>query len=233
MQVTGETMPAYFAEPDGLPRGGIIVIQEIFGVSEAMRDVANLLAGDGWLAIVPALFHRTDPHFTADYDEAGFAKGRAAAGALDVQQIVADLTAAHSALAERLPAGGKVGAWGFCFGGSLAYFSATLPSVSAAASFYGGQIGKSPAPGRPAMMAMTDEIHAPLFLAFGADDESIPPAEIETIREALVRHRRTYDLHVYPNAGHAFFRGGPHGNEASADAWTRVRAFFAANLEHS
>lgn len=121
VDVTGEVMPVFTALPRGVTRGGGIVIQEIFGVNAEMRRAAALLADEGYLAIVPALFHRTDPHFWAEHDETGIAKGRAAAGALDLQQLVADLTAAADYLRAQLGNDAKIATWGFCFGGSVAF----------------------------------------------------------------------------------------------------------------
>ena len=228
--VTGETMPCYVAEPAAAPRGGVVVIQEIFGVNADMQRIGDLVADEGYLAIVPALFHRTDPNFAASHDEAGFAKGRAAAGAIDQQQLVADLTAAADYLHERLGAEAKVATWGFCFGGSIAFMSATLPFVTAAVSFYGAQIAKSPAPNRPALVTMTPQIHAPLLLAFGGRDPYIPAEDVEVIREALDEYHKGFDLLVYADEDHGFFREGPAGTPGAADVWQRVRAFFASHL---
>jgi dienelactone hydrolase len=147
-------MPTYVSQPDATPRGAVLILQEIFGVNAGIQSLTDLVASVGYLGIAPALFHRTDPHFDATHDEAGFAKGRAAAGAVDLQQIVADLTAAGAYAHQQLGSDAKVGTWGFCFGGSIAFLSATLPFVGAAVSFYGGQIASSPAPTRPPMLVM-------------------------------------------------------------------------------
>jgi carboxymethylenebutenolidase len=230
LAVTGEMMPAYVAVPRGSPRGGVIVIQEIFGVNADMRRIADLLADAGYLAVAPAMFHRTDPHFEATHDEAGFAKGRAAAGALDLAQMGADLTASAGFLHERLGNTRKIGTWGFCFGGSVAYFSATLPFVGAAVSFYGGQIAQPAGPSRPALVTLTPQVQAPLLLAFGGRDPHIVPADVEIIREALEEHERVFDLRVYADEDHGFFRAGPEANDGSRDVWPRVQAFLAAHL---
>lgn len=233
LDVTGEKMPCFVAEPGGAPRGGVIVIQEIFGVNADMQRIGELVASDGYLAVVPALFHRTDPQFEASHDEAGFAKGRAASSAIDGQQLVADLTAASDYLYERLGADARVATWGFCFGGSIAYMSATLPFVDAAVSFYGAQIAQSPGPNRPALVELTPQIHAPLLLAFGGRDPYIPPEDVETIREALDEHHKSFDLLVYAGEDHGFFREGPTGSQGAAQAWARVQAFLASHLTAS
>ncbi len=230
LAVTGEMMPAYVAVPDGAPRGGVIVIQEIFGVNADIRRIAELVAGAGYLAVAPAVFHRTDPHFEAAHDEAGFAKGRAAAGAIDLAQVGADLTASADFLRERLGETHKIGTWGFCFGGSIAYYSATLPFVAAAVSFYGGQIAQASGPNRPALVTLTPQIQAPLLLVFGGRDPYIAPDDVAVVREALEEHERIFDLRVYAEEDHGFFREGPGGNPGSRDVWPRVQAFLAAHL---
>ena len=231
LAVGSDTMPAYVAEPAGAPRGGVVVLHEIFGVNDDMQRIANLLAGDGYLAIAPNVFHRTDPDFSATHDDAGFAKGRAAAGAIVFQQVVADMTACGEYLRERLGSQAKVATWGFCFGGSLAFASATLPFVAAAVSFYGGQIANAPGPGRAAMLEMTPHLTAPLFLAFGGRDAYIPAADVERIRTELERHGKAFEAHVYADEDHGFFRHGPDGNDGSRAVWPLVRAFLAAALE--
>ncbi|MDQ2908511.1 MAG: dienelactone hydrolase family protein [Candidatus Eremiobacteraeota bacterium] len=230
LDVTGERMPMFVARPGAAPRAGIIVIQEIFGVNADMQRVATLLAAAGYLAVAPAMFHRTDPDFDAEHDEAGIAKGRAAAGGLDLQQFVADLTAAGGYLRDQLGAAAKIGTWGFCFGGSIAFLSATLPFVSAAVSFYGGQIARSASPNRPPLLEMAAHLRAPLLLAFGGRDPSISSDDVAAIRAALEAHAKPFDLIVYPDEDHAFFRGGPDGNDGSRDVWPRVQSFLAANL---
>ena len=230
LAVTGETMPAYVAVPDGAPRGGVIVIQEIFGVNADIRGIAELVASAGYLAIAPAIFHRTDPHFEAAHDDAGFAKGRAAAGALDLAQIGADLTASADFLRERLGEGPKIATWGFCFGGSVAYYSATLPFVAAAVSFYGGQIAHAAGPSRPPLVTLTPQIQAPLLLVFGGRDPHITPDDVEVVRQALEEHERIFDLRVYADEDHGFFREGPDANAGSRDVWPRVQQFLATHL---
>ncbi len=230
LEVNGSPMPAYVAEPVGVARAGVIVVQEIFGVSQPMKDVADLLAADGYLAIVPAMFHREDPNFSAEADEAGMARGIAAAAATSLENATSDLSAAATYLRARLGTEAKVGAWGFCFGGSLAFFSTTLPFVDAAVSFYGGQIARSRTPAQPPLIERTPHVAVPLFLAFGGQDASITPEDVTAIRKALAATGKTFEFHVYPDVGHAFFRPGPESSESARDAWSRVRGFLSQRL---
>ena len=223
-------MPAYVAEPAGTPRAGVIVIQEIFGVSQPMKNVADLLAGEGYLAIVPAVYHRVDPHFTAEVDEAGMKAGIDARDRTTIPDITADLEAAETYLSGRLSGDAKVGVWGFCFGGTIAYYAATLPFVDAAVSFYGGAIAGKSMPEVPAIIDYTPAIRVPIMLAFGADDHGIPPEDVEKIRAELEEEGKDFDLKSYEGAGHGFFRAGPQSSAQAAEVWTAVKAFLARNL---
>jgi carboxymethylenebutenolidase len=228
---SGDTaMLAYVAEPATPAKSGVIVIQEIFGVNEPMRKLTELVASAGYLAVAPALFHRTDPKFHAEYSSEGFAKGLAAAGALTFENATADLEAAAAYLHERLGPDAKIATWGFCFGGSIALLSATLPPIDAAVSFYGGQIVHSSVPTRPPVLSLAAHITAPLFFAFGGLDQHITPQDHETIRATLDENGKAYEFHVYPQEDHGFFRQGPEGNPGSKEVWPLVQRFLAEHL---
>jgi carboxymethylenebutenolidase len=184
----------------------------------------------GYLAVAPNLFHRTDPQFEAGYNPEGIAKGVAAASAVTFPEIVADLTSAGAYLRERLGAYAKIGTWGFCFGGSVAFLSATLPFVSCAVSFYGGQIARSPIPERPPMIDAAAQVRAPIFFAFGANDEHITPDDHAKIRKALDARGKSYAFHVARSEGHGFFRFGPDANPGAREVWPLVREFLAKHL---
>jgi carboxymethylenebutenolidase len=225
-------MPAYVAKPDAKPRGCVIVIQEIFGISQPMKNAADLLAAEGYLAIVPAMFHRVDPNFTAEYDDAGKQAGVAAMMKTTIADVTADLSACAAYLHEQAGDDIKIGVWGFCFGGSMAYLAATLPFVDASVSFYGGAIAASYIPGMPPLIELTEQIRVPMLLAFGALDAGIPVESVERIRAELTEAGKTFDLQLYPDADHGFFRPGPTSSSAAADVWTRVKAFLADNVAH-
>ncbi len=229
--VEGRRMPSYLARPQrGDKTPGVVVLQEIFGINAEMRRITDLLASSGFTAIAPNFYHRTHPELDEPYNEEGMRIGFEAASLTTIDGLTKDLQSATNwLLSDGCP---KVGTWGFCFGGSLAYLSATFPEVSAAVSFYGGQIAKSASPSRPAMIEFTELIQAPLFLAFGADDHGIPPEEIDAIRVALTEQGKKFELHVYPDAGHAFFRHGVEGDATAAarEVWPSVREFLDKNL---
>ncbi|MGP6159130.1 MAG: dienelactone hydrolase family protein [Vulcanimicrobiaceae bacterium] len=228
--VEGSIMPSYLAVPEGEgKRGAVVVIQEIFGVNEDIRKLTELVASAGYDALAPAVFHRVDPYFDATHDEAGFAKGRAAASATSRESLSHDLGSAMEWMRRRDDHNGKIATWGFCFGGSVAFFSATLPDVAAAVSFYGAQTVRA-RDGGPGFITLAPQVHAPLFFAFGGKDENIPAADRAVIRQALDDNRKPYVMRVFEEEDHGFFRAGPEGNAGSRSVWPEVQAFLATHL---
>src|SRR3989475_4676209 len=134
----GFKLSAYRATPSGKPRGGLVVVQEIFGVNHHIRNVADGFAADGYVAIAPALFDRVERGFETGYEPADIERGRAVRGKLQIDHAVMDVRAAVKELQK---AGLKVGVVGYCFGGTIAWLPATrVDGVAAAASFYGGGV---------------------------------------------------------------------------------------------
>jgi carboxymethylenebutenolidase len=231
IDVDGAAMPSYVVRDQSRADApGVVVLQEVFGVNAEMRRIAELVASVGFTALAPNFYHRTHPDLDVPYNEEGFKVGGAAARATTLDGLTADVAASLRWLTEH--GARKVGTWGFCFGGSLAFLSATFPEVRAAVSFYGGQNAKSPVPARPPLITFADRVQCPLFLAFGGRDEGIPPQEVETIREALSAAGKEFELHVYPDEGHAFFRRGVDGDStpAARDVWPKVEAFLRKHL---
>ncbi len=227
-------MPAYVAVPPGGGRHpAIILLHEIFGVTAELRHIADLLAAEGYLTVVPALFYRTDPEFLSGYDAEGMQRGLAARAIITHDDSRADLTALIAAIRARPDATGVIATWGFCWGGSLAFLSATVPGIAAAVSFYGAQTAKSAGPDRVPMLDYAPLIQAPLYLVFGAKDKGIPNADIERIRDTLVDQDKGFSLTVYSGEDHAFFRyfGTPRQAEATPDAWRRTLAFLQDTLD--
>ena len=199
----------YLAQPQGRPKGGVIVIQEIFGVTGHIRDVADRFAAAGYTALAPAFFDHLESGVELAYDQAGMERGKALVGELGLERAVEDVASA----AEAIASAGRIGTVGYCWGGTVALLSALrlgLPSVS----YYGARnvpfLGEKP--------------KAPVLFHFGEKDSSIPP-------EAVAKHRELMpqmDVYTYPT-GHAFNRDvDPHVyDEASARlAWQRTLAFF-------
>lgn len=209
------TLGAYRADPSGTPRGGIVVIQEIFGVNGHIRSICDRLAGEGYAAVAPAIFDRSVRDFTSGYSPAEVEKARAFAMQADFGMFLRDTEAA---IAELAPSG-PVGIVGFCLGGTVAFLAATrLTGLSAAVGYYGGGIAK----------ASHEVPKCPVQLHFGATDPMIPIADVDTIRT----NRPDVEVHVYEGAGHGFNCDERASYDApSANlAWGRTLDFLSAKM---
>lgn len=210
----GHEFDAYMAEPAGAPRGGIMVIQEIFGVNDHIRKVADSYAADGYLVISPAMFDRTKSGVEVGYDQESMNIGRTMKDSVSYEDAVRDLTAT----AAELKKAGKVGTVGYCWGGTLSYLCGTrVPDVSASVVYYGGQI----------IPFKDEKMQAASLMHFGETDAGIPLSDVDAIKAA---HPES-TIHVYP-AGHGFncdHRGSY--DKTSADlARERTNAFFAEHV---
>ena len=211
----GHQFSAYRAEPAGTPRGGIVVIQEIFGVNQHIRKVTDSFAAAGYLCLAPAIFDRVDRNFEIGYTPADVEHGRATRAKIQLDDMVADIRAAVKALqAEKH----KVGVVGYCLGGTLTWLAATrLSGLSDAVGYYGGGVAASAA----------ETPRSPVLLHWGETDASIPPDHWETVKKA----HPTVPMHVYP-AGHGFHcdeRGSFHA-ESSKLAHQRTLDFFRQHV---
>lgn len=184
----GFDVPAYRFAPGNARRGGLIVVQEIFGANAQIRRVAERYAEDGYEVLAPAMFERAAPGFEAGYDPRSFVRGRKAAEATPWEQVQGDLQALIDHLA------GPVFIVGYCWGGAAAWLAACRCENLAAASCYYGR----------AITALKDETpRCPTLLHYGLHDEFIPVADIEAVRAA----HPDLALHTY-DTGHAFNRDG-------------------------
>lgn len=205
---------AWRADPSGVPRGGVVVLQEIFGVNAHIRAVTERFADAGYVALAPSLFDPVEREVELDYDKDASARGvelRNAVGFDRASDIVG--AAAHLLQSEGL----RTGAVGFCWGGSLAFLANTrhgLPAVS----YYGART----------LPFLGEPLRAPMLFHFGTRDASIPAEAIELHREALPNA----PIHLY-DADHAFNRDvGDHYDAGSAAlAWTRTLDFLADALK--
>jgi len=232
--VSGEPMPSYLARPDGdEPRGAVIVLQEIFGVNREVRRITELFASTGYVALAINYYHRTHPALNEPYTPEGLQNGFAAAGAVSRETLRADVAAARAYLAaQRFVKDDKIATCGFCFGGSAAFVTATLPGLSAAIAFYGGNIASDFPSGEPEGLADVAELRVPVLLLFGGKDDYISPDAIARIDAALTSAGKPHEVITYPDVGHAFFRESSSaiGQPEVADAWQRVRAFLEVRL---
>lgn len=222
---------AYLAVPEG---NGVwpcvVVIQEIFGVNEHIRDVTERIAREGYVAIAPAIYQRQAPGFETGYTPESIAEGRQYKDQTQTSELLGDIQVAIDYL-YTLPQVKKEGVRtiGFCFGGLVVYLAATLPDVKATASFYGAGI-PSWAPGETEpTIAKTPDIKGTIYLFFGLEDASIPVSDTEKIEAALTDANIPHKIFRYPGADHGFFcdRRGSYNAEAAQDAWHKVLELFA------
>src|SRR5262245_18755371 len=158
----GQTISAYRAEPSGKPRGGLVVIQEIWGVNSHVRSVADGYAAEGYLAIAPAIFDRLERGVMMDqYNSETMQEGFGLMQKVNIDQALLDVQAAVQAAS----AAGKVGVVGYCFGGRMAWLAASrIAGISASVPYYGGGI-----PG-----LASEEPKCSVLLHFGEHDPHIP-----------------------------------------------------------
>jgi len=208
----GFELDAYLALPSGKPRGGVVVMQEIFGINPHMRRDTEKFAEHGYAALAPAVFDRVEKGVELGYDQHGFTKGRELVGQIGWDKPLMDVQAA----AEMLREYGNVGGVGYCWGGSLAWLAATrlgIPSVG----YYGGRTAS----------LVDEKPKAPVMLHFGERDTHIPMTDVEKIRAA---HPKV-PVHVY-DAGHGFnCDDRPDFDEAAAKlALDRTLDFLKENV---
>ena len=211
----GFALGAYVSEPAGAPKGAVVVIQEIFGVNQHIREVTDGYAADGYYAIAPQIFDRIDRDIELGYEEADMGQGiELAFQKLDHARALADVQVAIAEAGKH----GKVGVVGYCFGGLLTWLSAcNLQGVAAASSYYGG--------GVPAQASLTAQ--CPVIAHFGKLDAHIPMDEVEAFDAA----QPDVQVYVY-DADHGFNcdHRGSYDADAAATAKDRTLAFFAEQL---
>lgn len=210
----GHEFIAYHAEPTPPRRGGVVVMQEVFGVNAHIRDVCEQFAERGYATIAPALFDRIKPGVELDYDDAGVTAGRALVGELGWDAPILDIWAA----AKSLRADGRVGVVGYCWGGSVAWLAGCRVDVGCVSAYYGRHI----------VEFLNERPRSPAMLHFGAEDPLIPLENVERVHAAYPH----VPLHVYEGAGHGFNcdRRADHRPEAAALALERTLAMFADHL---
>jgi carboxymethylenebutenolidase len=219
-------IPAVLCLPDSGTGPGIVLIQEIFGVNGYIRDVAERLAGEGYVVLAPHMYWRIQSDFAVEAtspDDLGVAFE--VAGQHDPVNGVADVGAALVHLAGRPEVNGPVGVIGFCFGGSMAYLAAAAHEPACAVSYYGSMIGGN--------LDKAAEITCPIQFHFGSNDDFLPMDDVEGLRAATAG-MSTVEIHVADGAGHAFdnHRNPMFSNpEAAASAWAETSAFLATHLK--
>jgi carboxymethylenebutenolidase len=180
----GHELDAYLAQAKGKAKGGIVVVQEIFGVTKHIERVADQFAASGYLVVAPAMFDRVERNVKLAYSE--IEKGREFMRRLEWPNTLADLEAAVN----EARGAGHVAVVGYCWGGTVAHVAASELDIQAAISYYGGAVAKM----------LDKKPRCPIMYHFGDQDASIPLSDIGLIKNATPEST----LHVYPGAGHGF-----------------------------
>jgi carboxymethylenebutenolidase len=232
-QITLETedgpMPVYEAVPDGPIRGGVLVLQDAFGVTDYLEGVCRDLAAEGWHAVAPHLFHRTgSPVLPWDRLD----DGRSHSAAMNGDGILVDIDACLAHLAGSGIPVSSVGVVGFCMGGTLGFFIDIRRDVAAVSSFY-GHLASTSWDGVPPALETSTELRAPWLGIFGDQDAMIPIPDVEALRTLLLESKMPTEIVRYPHANHAFHRAATPDwyHQASAeDAWARTLDWFDAYI---
>jgi len=210
----GVTVKGYRADPAGKARGGLVVVQEIFGVNSHIRDVCDGYAADGYLAVAPAIFDRVERDVELGYTPDDMKRGMDIRARCKVDQVLADIAAARAVAA----AAGRVGVIGYCWGGYLAYLAASrLSGFSCAIAYYGGGMQD----------ATAEKPKVPVLGHFGEKDKHIP---VEGIRKLAAAHP-SMEVHFY-DADHGFNcdQRGSYDASAARTARERTLAFLREHV---
>ncbi len=222
----GAEFDAYLSLPASGYGPGIVVLQEIFGVNQFVRDVADWYAAHGFVAICPDLFWRQERNVVLTDKGDDVNKALQLYAGLDEAKAVEDSAAALEFLRNHSSCNGRVGAVGFCLGGKLAYLLSVRFNPDCSVSYYGVGIEKA--------LDEAANLSCPLLLHLAGNDDFCPPEAQSAIHEALNSNSNT-TLHTYPNREHAFGRqGGEHYHEADAElAHLRSLEFCVRHLAGS
>ncbi|PXY31085.1 dienelactone hydrolase family protein [Prauserella muralis] len=224
----GGGFDAFCAVPDAGRGPGVLLLQEVFGINDNMRSLAERLAGHGYVVLVPDMFWRLRRRFESK-DESGLAEGMELAQQLDLDAACADMAATLRSMREMSECTGLVGGIGFCLGGTLAYLLATSVRADgrgpdAVVSYYGS--------GVHAMLDRVGSIECPMMFHYGDADPYISAEAVAAV-EAAVANRPDITVHHY-DAGHAFsnFDAPSFFQREAADlAWGRTLAFLDDHLK--
>ena len=218
----GGEFQAYVAEPAAGPAPLIVMLHEIYGVTDWVTETADMFAAQGYLVAAPDLFWRLEPNFNADHqDSAQCDQGLRYRGMIDHNRAVDDIAAVIATLKDRPDCNGKVGVTGFCMGGTLTYLAAARLPIDAAVIYYGTEVHK--------FLKEAGNIACPTMVHAGDRDDHVPMELFETIRAALGPNPNI-SFHLY-EAGHAFsndHRPEIYDRTASNAAHARTFGMFAA-----
>jgi carboxymethylenebutenolidase len=212
----------YLALPPAGQGPGLVLWQEIFGVNDHIRGVAEQYALDGFVVLAPDAFWRQAPRVELGYEGADRDQAMRLMQGYAGDQALADIASSVRALRARPEVQGKVGSFGYCMGGRLAYLAAATAGIDAAVAFYGGGIHNQ--------LERAGAIHCPIQFHYAGSDDHIPPAAVDSVKAALAG--KEAEVHVYPGSAHGFncwARASYHAPSAAL-AHGRALAFLARAL---
>ena len=207
----GHELDAYVAQPESKPKAGLVVVQEIFGVNQHIRSVADRFAQEGFYAVAPALFDRVQRNVELSDTSEGMQKGIAMAQKINIDEAVKDVDAALQYAGKET--GKPAGVVGYCYGGTLAWLSATRLTPGAAVGYYGGHIARF----------AEEKPRVPVMLHFGKQDAHIPETDVAKVKTA----HPEVEIYWY-DTGHAFNNDtrASYNQNAAEEAMARTLAFF-------
>ena len=229
----GYQLPAYVARPETTePRPAIVVVNEIFGIHDYIKDVCRRLAREGWVAIAPDYFDRAgDPAPLTDMQAI-----MQIVGAADYEQQMGDTEGALLWLAQQSYVNAGLGITGFCWGGTIVWMAcARFPQLKAGVAWYGRLVAPTPAPGataaqRPWPVDIAGQLKAGVLGLYAQNDSSIPLESVEAMRDALqeAHNPRGSEIILYPGASHGFHADyrESYNAEAATDGWNRMLGWF-------
>jgi len=222
----GTTMDAYVARPEREDkRPGIMVFQEAFGVNAYIRDVADRFANEGFTAIAPELFHRTEPGFEGSYTD--FAATQLHTTKLTNKGLEADIEAAYEWLTkDSLTDSRSIFAIGFCMGGRVSFLADSVVPLKAAVSFYGGGIAQG-------LLNYAQNLHGPILFFWGGLDKHILPEHTRAVEDALRAAGKEFGNVTFSYADHGFFcdQRAAYNEKASRQAWAMTLEFLKYQLK--
>ncbi len=219
----GKAFRGYLASPAGRRGPGILLCQEIFGINDHIREIADQYAEEGYFVLAPDLFHRLEADVELGYGEEDMKRAFGFYQRFDEDKGARDIKSAVGALRHVKGFSGKVAALGYCLGGKLAYLAAARAGVDAAIGYYGVYIEKN--------LHEAKKIKGPLLLHFAGNDRFVPPAAVTKIRKGLAKLAE-FESYVYPGADHAFNckERSAYDKPAASMAYSRTIAFLRRHL---
>ena len=229
----GVLMEAYLAQPTDVQKvGSVVVIHHMPGYDEATKEICRRFAANGYLALMPNLYHREAPG--AEPDDAA-AVARANGGVPD-ERLVGDVKGAMEHLKSLPRSNGKVASIGYCSGGRQSFLAGCHLPLDAVIDCYGAFVVGNPPEGMPLRVTpvvdQAPNLSAPLLGLFGADDQYPSPEQTDELAAALTKAGKEFDFHIYENAGHGFFASNrpSYRPDAANEGWDEIFAFLGRTL---